>query len=81
MTSLPLFDKVTPSGRHDPVVAYIDGGARGNHKVKSPGLQPLHGRAGQLARQVGRVSFEHVGRSSNAHADGLANAAMDGART
>jgi len=145
-----LFDNVTPSPSHDPVVAYIDGGARGNpgpagygvrieqrdgtlveefgdaigiatnnvaeyrgliaaldwavaqgrqhlhvrsdslllvqqmlgkFKVKSPGLQPLHARARQLARQIGRVSFEHVGRSSNAHADRLANAAMDGAQT
>jgi probable phosphoglycerate mutase len=51
----------------------------GKFKVKHPGLQTLHGRAKQLAREIGRVTFEHVGRSSNAHADRLANAAMDGA--
>jgi ribonuclease HI len=148
MTSLPLFDNVAPSPNQAPVVAYIDGGARGNpgpagygvrieqrdgtlvdefgdaigiatnnvaeyrallaalewalthgrrqlhvrsdslllvqqmlgkFKVKSVGLQPLHARARQLAREIGRVSFEHVGRSSNGHADRLANAAMDGA--
>lgn len=51
----------------------------GNYKVKHPGLQPLHARARLLARQIGRVSFEHVRREANQHADRLANAAMDGA--
>jgi ribonuclease HI len=147
MSPLPLFDTVTPPSSQNPVVAYIDGGARGNpgpagygvrveqrggtlveefgqpigvatnnvaeyrgliaalewtlarghrqlhvrsdslllvqqmlgrFKVKNAGLQPLHARAKQLAREIGSVSFEHVGRSSNAHADRLANAAMDG---
>jgi ribonuclease HI len=49
----------------------------GNYKVKNAGLQPLHARAGMLARQIGRVTFEHVGRAKNAHADRLANTAMD----
>ena len=49
----------------------------GNYKVKNAGLQPLHARARMLARQIGRVDFEHVGRSLNAHADRLANEAMD----
>jgi len=148
VTLLPLFDPVASAPSQAPVVAYIDGGARGNpgpagfgvrieqhdgplveefaesigvatnnvaeyraliaalewavahrrpslhvrsdslllvqqmlgnHKVKHPGLQPLYARARQLARAIGPVSFEHVGRSSNAHADRLANAAMDGA--
>ena len=52
----------------------------GNYKVKNPGLQPLHAKARLLATQIGRVTFEHVGRSSNAHADRLANAAMDQAK-
>jgi ribonuclease HI len=51
----------------------------GNYKVKHPGLQPLHARARLLAHQVGRVTFEHVRREANQHADRLANAAMDGA--
>jgi ribonuclease HI len=51
----------------------------GNFKVKNPGLQPLHGQARQLAREIGAVTFEHVGRSLNAHADRLANTAMDAA--
>jgi ribonuclease HI len=53
----------------------------GNYKVKNAGLQPLHAQARQLAREIGRVTFEHVGRSLNAHADRLANAAMDQAGT
>lgn len=51
----------------------------GRYKVKHPGLQPLHAKATQLARGIGRVTFEHVGRAQNAHADRLANAAMDAA--
>ena len=49
----------------------------GNYKVKNAGLQPLHAKARQLTREIGRVTFEHVGRSLNAHADRLANEAMD----
>jgi probable phosphoglycerate mutase len=51
----------------------------GNYKVKNAGLQPLHARARVLAREIGRVTFEHVGRALNAHADRLANTAMDNA--
>jgi ribonuclease H / adenosylcobalamin/alpha-ribazole phosphatase len=51
----------------------------GRYKVKHPGLLPLYADAQRLARQVGRVTFEHVGRARNAHADRLANAAMDAA--
>lgn len=54
---------------------------RGIYKVKNEGLQPLHARAKGLAREIGRVTYEHVGRSSNAHADRLANAAMDASGT
>ena len=51
---------------------------RGLYKVKHPGLQPLHAKARLLAHEIGRVTFEHVGRESNGHADRLANQAMDG---
>ncbi len=51
----------------------------GNFKVKNAGLQPLHARARQLARDIGRVTFEHVRREANTEADRLANAAMDSA--
>src|SRR4029077_3006267 len=53
----------------------------GNYKVKNAGLQPLYAKARLLAREIGHVTFEHVGRSFNAHADRLANAAMDQAKT
>jgi probable phosphoglycerate mutase len=49
----------------------------GNYKVKHPGLIPLYGRARVLAHDIGRVTFEHVRREANTHADRLANAAMD----
>jgi ribonuclease HI len=51
----------------------------GNFKVKHPGLQPLHAKARLLAHEIGRVTFEHVRRESNAEADRLANLAMDDA--
>jgi ribonuclease HI len=51
----------------------------GNFKVKNAGLQPLHAKARLLAHEIGSVTFEHVGRAKNAHADRLANAAMDAA--
>jgi ribonuclease HI len=52
---------------------------RGVFKVKNAGLQPLHGKARLLAHEIGKVTFEHVERAKNAHADRLANAAMDDA--
>ena len=51
----------------------------GNYKVKNAGLQPLHAKARLLAHEVGGVTFEHVRRESNKHADQLANTAMDDA--
>lgn len=51
----------------------------GHYKVRHPALQPLHARAQLAAHEIGRVSFEHVRREANQHADRLANAAMDGA--
>ena len=53
---------------------------RGIYKVKHPGLQPLNAQARSLVREIGSVTFEHVGRALNSHADRLANHAMDGAR-
>ena len=51
---------------------------RGEYRVKHPGLQPLHAEAQRLVARLGRVRFEHVRREANAHADRLANDAMDG---
>ena len=50
---------------------------KGEYRVKNPGLQPLYEQARALARQVGRVTFEHVRREFNRDADRLANEAMD----
>ncbi len=52
----------------------------GEYRVKHPGLLPLHAQARALVSRIGRVRFEHVGRSLNAHADRLANQAMDSAK-
>jgi probable phosphoglycerate mutase len=50
---------------------------KGLYRVKNAGLQPLYEQAVRLARQIGRVSFEHVRREFNKDADRLANEAMD----
>ena len=50
---------------------------KGEYRVKNPGLQPLYEEARTLARQIGRVRFEHVRREFNKDADRLANEAMD----
>ncbi len=52
---------------------------KGEYRVKNPGLQPLYEEARALARQIGRVTFEHVRREFNKDADRLANEAMDAA--
>ena len=52
---------------------------RGVYRVKHPGLQPLFEEARGLARQIGRVTYEHVRREHNKDADRLANEAMDDA--
>jgi probable phosphoglycerate mutase len=49
----------------------------GEYRVRNPGLQPLYEQARTLARQIGRVRFEHVRREFNQEADRLANEAMD----
>ena len=51
----------------------------GRWQIKHPALQPLASRASQAARRLGRVRYEWVPRARNAHADRLANQAMDGA--
>ncbi|CAM3102733.1 bifunctional RNase H/acid phosphatase [Skermania piniformis] len=50
----------------------------GRWKVKHPDMIPLHGQAAELARGFDRVRYEWIPRARNAHADRLANAAMDG---
>lgn len=50
---------------------------RGNYKVKNEGLKPLHMKARMLVMQIGNVSFAHVPRENNKHADRLSNIGMD----
>ena len=52
---------------------------KGEYRVKNPGLLPLYEEARALARQIGRVTYEHVRREFNRDADRLANEAMDDA--
>lgn len=51
----------------------------GRWKVKHPDLIELHARARKLASRFDRVSYTWVPRHRNAHADRLANEAMDAA--
>lgn len=51
----------------------------GRWKVKHPDMIPLAEEARGLARRFSRVKFEWIPRAENAHADRLANAAMDAA--
>lgn len=49
----------------------------GRWRVKQPHLRPLASEAAALARQLGDVRYTWVPRARNAHADRLANEAMD----
>ena len=49
----------------------------GRWQIKHPAMRPLASRASAAARRLGRVSYEWVPRAQNAHADRLANQAMD----
>lgn len=49
----------------------------GRWQVKQPHLRPLVHEAAGLARQLGDVKYTWVPRARNAHADRLANEAMD----
>jgi ribonuclease HI len=54
---------------------------KGQYKVKSPDLKPLHERALKLARQLEYFVIEHVLRELNREADALANVALDSGAT
>lgn len=49
----------------------------GRWQVKQPHLRPLVSEAAALARELGEVSYTWIPRARNAHADRLANEAMD----
>ena len=54
---------------------------RGEYRVKNAGLQPLYRQARAMLDRFDGVTFEHVPREQNRHADRLANLAMDNAAT
>jgi len=51
----------------------------GRWRINHPGLRPLAAKAARLVRSFDAVSYTWVPRDRNAHADALANAAMDAA--
>lgn len=51
----------------------------GRWKVKHPDMKPLAGRAAALAARFAEATFTWIPRERNAHADRLANEAMDAA--
>ena len=51
----------------------------GRWQIKHPDMRPLAAQAREAARALGRVTYMWVPRSRNAHADRLANEAMDAA--
>ena len=51
----------------------------GRWQIKHPDMRPLAAKARETARALGQVSYTWVPRSRNAHADRLANQAMDAA--
>ncbi len=50
---------------------------RGEYKVRNAGLQPLVARAREVVSRLDRLTFEHVRREQNKHADRLSNVGMD----
>ena len=51
----------------------------GRWQIKHPDMRPLAAKARETAGALGRVSYTWVPRARNAHADRLANQAMDAA--
>jgi len=51
----------------------------GTYRVKEPALKAQFARVGQLAATLKHISYNHVPREKNAHADELVNDAIDNA--
>ena len=51
--------------------------ANGEYRVKNPDIQLRFREMRALVARIGQVKFTHVYREANAHADALANTAMD----
>lgn len=50
---------------------------KGAYKVKHPDLKPLHQRTHSLLTNFSHISFAHIPRAQNSHADRLSNEAID----
>ena len=46
---------------------------KGEYKVKSVTLKPMHEEANSLAKSIGQIQYEHVYREFNKRADELSN--------
>jgi ribonuclease HI len=53
----------------------------GAYKVRASNLMPLYERAVALASKFDELHITHIERALNAHADALANEAMDSRQT
>jgi ribonuclease HI len=51
--------------------------AIGRYRVRHPGLLPLHNQVQALRNRFDRLTFAHVPRALNKHADALANRALN----
>ena len=80
---IAALEYLAANGRRDAIIRsdseLLTRQMRGEYRVRQPELAALHARAGELAKRLDRVRFEHVPRERNRRADALANAAMDGA--
>ncbi len=50
---------------------------RGSYKVKDENLKKLFAEVLFLVQKIGRVEFNHIGRSENKEADALMNKALN----
>jgi ribonuclease HI len=53
---------------------------KGEYQVKSARIRPLHRKARELARQIGRVTWRWVPREQNEEADALSREAYQSVR-
>lgn len=49
----------------------------GKYKIKSPHLIPIIAKIKLLTYELGKVTYNHIPREQNSHADAMANKALD----
>lgn len=50
---------------------------KGEYRVRDLNLQPLYAKVQKIAQKFERITFTHIRREKNAHADALVNQALD----